>query len=230
MRPAGATTLPIDMYRESVEPVRIMQIRLNSTLFSQIIDGNPQIAPSQIRWRVGYEDPLLLEMAIALQHQIEHPTDLSKLYTETATRMMALHLLRHHSKEKQNTTVAEKPLPPKTMRVVLDYIHANLAEDLTLETISEVAGFSSYHLARNFKKWSGESVHQYIVRQRLETAQHLLRSTTHSYCPNCVDLWILASEPLQQYVPQVFSNDPAHVSPSLHGIRTLFLHISAGFC
>lgn len=57
---------------------------------------------------------------------------------------------------------------------VVDYIQANLGEDLSLNRLSEVACYSKFHLNRIFSAYMGESVYQYIKRVRLEKSAELL--------------------------------------------------------
>ena len=62
---------------------------------------------------------------------------------------------------------------------VLDYIHANLAEPLPLETLAAVAGFSPFHFHRLFKTLAGETLGDYVLRARLEKAANLLLYDPH---------------------------------------------------
>ena len=57
---------------------------------------------------------------------------------------------------------------------VLHYIHAHLSDVLDIATLSELSCYSSYHFQRTFKQLTGESVHDYIRRARLEWAANLL--------------------------------------------------------
>jgi AraC family transcriptional regulator len=57
---------------------------------------------------------------------------------------------------------------------VIDYIQANLGEDLSLKKLSEVAYYSQFHLNRIFSAYVGESIYQYIKRVRLEKSAELL--------------------------------------------------------
>ena len=63
---------------------------------------------------------------------------------------------------------------------VIDYIEANLAQDLTLEGLSSVASFSRFHFHRIFKALVGETLNQYVTRLRLEKAATLLISNPKS--------------------------------------------------
>ena len=56
------------------------------------------------------------------------------------------------------------------------FIQNNLHEDLSLEQIATVAGFSAYHFHRLFKTFTGESVKSYIRRLRLENAAFRLKT------------------------------------------------------
>ncbi|CAA6819036.1 MAG: DNA gyrase inhibitor [uncultured Sulfurovum sp.] len=51
---------------------------------------------------------------------------------------------------------------------VIEYIETNLFEELELEQLSVVAGYSKYHFARLFKEATGESIISMIKRLRLE--------------------------------------------------------------
>ena len=57
---------------------------------------------------------------------------------------------------------------------VIDYIQANLSEDLSLKQLSEIACYSQFHFNRIFSSYMGESVYQYIKRVRLEKSAELL--------------------------------------------------------
>ncbi len=64
--------------------------------------------------------------------------------------------------------------PEKTSRVqfsldeVFRYIHTHLTEDLTLEVLEKEFYVSRSHLIREFKKRTGQTVHSYILRARLD--------------------------------------------------------------
>jgi AraC family transcriptional regulator len=57
---------------------------------------------------------------------------------------------------------------------VLDYIEEHLQESLTLERLSDVAHFSSYHFHRVFVAMVGETLNRFITRVRIERAMQRL--------------------------------------------------------
>lgn len=64
---------------------------------------------------------------------------------------------------------------------VLDYIDSNIGENLSLDRLSSVANFSSYHFHRIFSAIMGEPLSKYIQRVRLEKA--VLMILSHSKYP-----------------------------------------------
>lgn len=63
---------------------------------------------------------------------------------------------------------------------VLEYIHDHLNEDLLLEDLAAVAGFSPYHFHRIFKGFVGVSVAQYVRQLRMAEAVRRLRDGSQS--------------------------------------------------
>jgi AraC family transcriptional regulator len=53
---------------------------------------------------------------------------------------------------------------------VMDYVHANLAGDLRLETLARIASFSPFHFHRVFKAVIDETLNDFIRRIRVTTA------------------------------------------------------------
>lgn len=58
---------------------------------------------------------------------------------------------------------------------VIDYININLADDLSLRKLADIAAFSPYHFHRIFHSITGETLYNYIMRLRLEKAAHKLK-------------------------------------------------------
>ncbi len=57
---------------------------------------------------------------------------------------------------------------------VCNYISRHCTEDLTLESVSEYAGFSKYHFSRLFREFAGTTFHSYLTGSRILWARNLL--------------------------------------------------------
>jgi len=73
-------------------------------------------------------------------------------------------------------------LDHQTSRIndVLYFIHSDISAELPAKQLAEIAAYSEQHFHRVFKNVVGESVHQYIRRNRLEFAANQLMFDTSS--------------------------------------------------
>lgn len=60
------------------------------------------------------------------------------------------------------------------VRRLVRFIEAHLDQPIRLDALGKVAGLSSSHFARSFKRTFGETPHAYLVRRRVERACHLM--------------------------------------------------------
>ncbi|MGN0636855.1 MAG: helix-turn-helix domain-containing protein [Huintestinicola sp.] len=59
-------------------------------------------------------------------------------------------------------------------RLILKYIEQNYANDITLEELASIAGYSTYHFSRIFKKYSSTTFINFLNRRRIKAAELLL--------------------------------------------------------
>jgi AraC family transcriptional regulator len=71
-----------------------------------------------------------------------------------------------------------KLIKPEYQQMVLrvqHYINQHLAEDLSLETLADIANYSLFHFQKIFSEVLSESPKQYVIRLRLERAAHFIK-------------------------------------------------------
>lgn len=57
---------------------------------------------------------------------------------------------------------------------ICNYISSHCTEELTLEEVASLAGFSKYHFTRLFKQFMNVSFYKYVNKKRIATAETLL--------------------------------------------------------
>lgn len=57
---------------------------------------------------------------------------------------------------------------------ICNYLNQHCTEDLTLEEVADMAGFSKYHFSRLFKEFAGMSFYKYLNTRRIAYAENLL--------------------------------------------------------
>lgn len=62
----------------------------------------------------------------------------------------------------------------KKLTIAFEYIDKHYQEDITLDDVAFVAGFSKFHFSRLFKQCSGQNLHEYICLKRIKASEVLL--------------------------------------------------------
>jgi AraC family transcriptional regulator len=75
------------------------------------------------------------------------------------------------------TRSAQENLYLQRIDAVISYVRGHLNDDLSLDVLARVAGFSPFHFHRLFKSITHETINEIVVRLRLERAAALLRAT-----------------------------------------------------
>jgi AraC family transcriptional regulator len=151
-----------------------MHLYLPTALFDRLKDDfNLPVAPAHsIRHAVGIGDDLIDQIGRSILSELTVETAASRVYVEAASLTLAARLLQKHcdSGACASTLSSAHTLDQIRLRRVLDYIAANIADDITLVTLAGIAGYSPFHFARKFTLAMGISPRRYISRIRLQNA------------------------------------------------------------
>lgn len=66
---------------------------------------------------------------------------------------------------------------PEPIQNLRSYLERHFAEQLSLDMLSGISNMSKYHLSREFKKYTGFTINEYLISLRLERAKFLLSNT-----------------------------------------------------
>lgn len=125
-------------------------------------------------------DPQIEHLAQLFLAQIQNNSFGGRLYLESLTNVLVIHLLRHYCVFEPVIRKYSNGLAPYKLRQTLDYIHAYLDQDLSLEVMAKQIGISRCYFADQFKQAMGIPPHQYVNQQRIEKAKQLLRQRERS--------------------------------------------------
>ena len=71
-------------------------------------------------------------------------------------------------------------LDDKRLRRVLDFLEANLENDIRVEHLASAAALSKFHFSRAFRQATGKTPHRFVRERRIERAKELLVEGTAS--------------------------------------------------
>ena len=86
--------------------------------------------------------------------------------------MLVMLIQRHADTTLSLRPVGQEPLAVKRAR---EFIHAHLADDLSIDTLASLAGLSPYHFIRVFSRQVGLPPHTYLIQTRVRQAKAMLK-------------------------------------------------------
>ena len=119
-------------------------------------------------------DPLVHQIGLALKRALENSGNASRLYAETMTTALMVHLLQYYSAQQLTIPTYTGGLSKLKLQQVVDYIHAHLDRDLSLKELAAIVQMSAHYFSQLFKQSTGITPHQYVIRCRIERAKELL--------------------------------------------------------
>ncbi|WP_309744646.1 MULTISPECIES: AraC family transcriptional regulator [unclassified Chamaesiphon] len=125
----------------------------------------------------GKQDLQLHQIAMLLLAELESDGVMGRLYVESLTQVLAIHLLRHYASITPTITPENRSLTRTQLQQAIDYIHAHLDRDLSLAELASIINISPTYFASLFKQSMGIAPHQYVIQQRVEQAKFLLSKT-----------------------------------------------------
>jgi AraC family transcriptional regulator len=127
--------------------------------------------------RLGESDALLEQLVLEVRRASSRAVS-DALYVEQLALAIAARLIRHNqcgTPEREPTQL--RGLSSTQMQRIEDYIEANLSEVIPIRRLSAHSRLSVSHFVRLFRRATGVSPHQYVLRRRVERARRMLTET-----------------------------------------------------
>ncbi|MCL2052293.1 MAG: AraC family transcriptional regulator [Lachnospiraceae bacterium] len=121
---------------------------------------------------------LLLE--IADEYFEDLPLSEASIYAKVIELFVLI--ARHHSKVSipMNNSENKQREYIERFLFVCDYINEHFNENLSLDEVAALSGFSKYHFSRLFKQFTNTSFYKYLNKKRIENAVDLLMDSQHT--------------------------------------------------
>ncbi|MDD4689090.1 MAG: AraC family transcriptional regulator [Eubacteriales bacterium] len=100
-------------------------------------------------------------------------------YAEPITSLHITRILTHLCMLNGNESDLNVEFPPY-IHYVFNHIERFYDEKITLDLLAEIYSISKFHLAREFKRCSGQTIHDYLITTRINKAKSLLRYSDKS--------------------------------------------------
>lgn len=132
-----------------------------------------------IRQEQPFREPRLTSQLIRLWHSLADEAPSSRLFADHVMREV-IQTLARRTQAYIPVRHARERLAAYTLRRLRDYVESNLADDLEVKMMADVAALSPAHFARAFAATVGMTPFQYVMTRRLARAHELLERTNRS--------------------------------------------------
>src|SRR5580704_15155025 len=166
--------------------------------------GEVDLRPSR-----KFADPRLSAMVAAVHAEMVAGFPSGRLFLDSVEQAMAVTLVNGHAVRHRPVQIYRGGLGSARLRRIKELVHVKMEDDLSLDELAQSVGLSTAHFARMFRKSTGETPHQFVMRQRLERAKAMLRAPG----ARILDVAVACGFRTQQHFAQVF-RDAYRVSPT----------------
>ncbi len=122
--------------------------------------------------------------ALLLEIKQEYSTNTSLLEVSVYSKVLEMFVLigRNYTENTERFDVTNSKQQEYTAKFmyICDYISAHCTEDLTLDFVADLAGFSKFHFTRLFKQFTNVSFYKYLNQKRIAIAEQLLANPENS--------------------------------------------------
>jgi AraC family transcriptional regulator len=163
----------------------------------------------ELRAQRKFADARLGALVAAAHAEMAAGFPSGRLFLDSIEQAMAVALVNGHAVRHRPVQIYKGGLGSARLRRIKELVDAKIEDDLSLDEMAQSVGLSTAHFARMFRKSTGETPHQFVLRQRIERAKAMLRA------PNArvLDVAVACGFKTQQHFAQVF-RDVWGVSPT----------------
>jgi len=141
------------------------------------LEDSPRSEGIEVIERFASADPQIERLVKALRAETRAGAPTGTLFGQSIATALAVYLAQRYSSSPLALRSYRGGMPRTRLNRVLEYIAAELQEDLSLAVLAEIAGMNLFYFSRLFKQSTGLSPHRFVLEQRFRRAQHFLRTS-----------------------------------------------------
>ncbi len=132
--------------------------------------------PLLLRAALGSQDRTITYIAHELLSELNAEAAKMQIYTEALLMHLGTHLIRYYAANAGAIAHTAPPRYPNSLRRAVEYMHDNLAQNVSIADLAATEHLTEFHFSRLFKRTYGISPHQYLIQKRVQRASRLLQN------------------------------------------------------
>src|SRR5215475_5635651 len=173
-------------------------VSISDAALAAACEGTGGSVELQPRWKMT--DARLSSLLAAVNSERVAGFPSGRLFLDSVEQALAAALINGFAVRHRPVRTYRGGLSPIRLRKVKEFVHAKLEDELSLSELAQSAGLSTAHFSEMFRKSTGETPHQFVLRLRVERAKEMLRSAES----RVLDVAIACGFKTQQHFARVF--------------------------
>ena len=180
------------------EGLHYLSLGISDAVLRTVCDGTA--SEVELRNAPKLEDKRVVALVAAVNAERIAGFPSGRLFLDSVEQALAVALVNNHAVRHYDVRVYHGGLGPARLRRITELVHAEIEDELSLEKMAETVGLSTAHFSQMFRKSTGESPHQFVLRHRVERAKDLLRASDE----RVLDVAVACGFKTQQHFARIF--------------------------
>ena len=161
----------VERWVRTDEP-HVLSIAISDTALKAACDEAS--TDTELRGAARLVDPRIGALVAAVNAERIAGFPSGRLFLDSIEQALAVALVDGYAVRARPVRTHRGGLGPARLRTIKDLVHARIEGELSLLEMAQAVDLSPAHFLRMFRKSTGESPHQFLLRQRIERAKELL--------------------------------------------------------
>jgi AraC family transcriptional regulator len=180
--PAGSAA---QGHADELRFVRHLVLQFDAATLARMVDDEVDLSRA-FSPRPMFGDAGIMRLAQLLAEECANEQPHARLYADNLSMALLLALSRPRAAEP--VSLRRGRLAPWQLRRVTDYLAAHLADDVPLQSLSDLVKLSRSYFSRAFKTSTGLAPHRWLLQARIVKAQQLLLDTDRPLAQVAIDV------------------------------------------
>lgn len=164
----------------------MLHLYMPPNLFGLVDVADDEVRDLGLNYMAGVEDELVTQIGqtIACELQSQALSRANSLKIESLGVALAAHLVERYSRPgaarralQHSVERARGGLDGRRLRRVLEFVHAHVGTDISLDALAREACLSRFHFVRAFRQSTGLTPLAYVTEARIALAKEMLRDS-----------------------------------------------------
>ena len=181
-----------------VDELHFLSISLSDTALAAACEGTH--GEVEFRGADKVLDARVNALAAALNWERIAGFPNGRLFLDSIEQALAIAVVHGYAVRDRAVRTYRGGLGPGRLRRVKEFVHAKIENELTLSDLAQCVGLSAAHFSEMFRRSTGETPHQFVLRCRTDRAKEILRKAE----VRVLDVAVACGFKTQQHFARVF--------------------------